>query len=180
MAYPFKARSNAIGTGSEKILFTADADDTGFDGQLGTEDDSEVDGTAGGFQGYWDPIQFLPGSTGNTLQHAELRFGGNANRGQIAIEQAELTLTNSRLLSGDFGISITEADPVISNVHFQSHKRSALTMDLLSNPDFENITFTGNATNGVEIPGGTLAANTNWMIQASSIVCSVTLPSLPA
>ncbi len=96
------------------------------------------------------------------MQHTELRFGGNANRGQIAIEQAELTLTNSRLLSGDFGISITEADPVISNVHFQSHKRSALTMDLLSNPDFENITFTGNATNGVEIPGGTLAANTNW------------------
>ncbi|WP_146526340.1 hypothetical protein [Novipirellula artificiosorum] len=152
----------AIGTESDRILFTADVDDTGFDGELGTPDDVEPGGTAGGYPGYWEPIHFMPGSTGNMMQFVESRYGGYGREGQIVVDQAELTLTDSRLLNGDTGMRITGANPIISNVHVEGHVREAFVMDLASNPDFSAVTTESNGLNGAGLTGGELPGDTTW------------------
>ncbi len=154
----------AQGTAEENILFTADRDDTGFDGELGTADDvdTEGNGPTEAYPGYWDPIHFMPGSTANVMQFVESRFGGSGRDGQIVVEQAELTLTDSRLLSGDSGLRITGANPLISNVHVEGHVRDAFIMDLASNPDFSSVTAESNGLNGVAVTGGDLPGDTTW------------------
>src|SRR2546422_1607327 len=66
------------GTAASHILFTSVRDDTGFDGVLGTADDVDTGGggASNGGNGDWNSIQFSPTSTGNILDHVDVRFGG--------------------------------------------------------------------------------------------------------
>ncbi|WP_146526339.1 carboxypeptidase regulatory-like domain-containing protein [Novipirellula artificiosorum] len=144
------------GTDEAPVVFTANVDDS-----IGG--DSTGNGPSGGFSGAWGQIKLTETSTGSELDGLHLRYGGyGSNSHQLFVDGSELTLTNSVLFGGNRGLQVSNSDPTIRNVQFQNQKYNAARIDLMSNPDFENISFDNNATNGVEMLGGSLPADTNW------------------
>ncbi|TWU39629.1 carboxypeptidase regulatory-like domain-containing protein [Novipirellula artificiosorum] len=154
----------AVGTEAEPILFTSDRDDMGFDGVLGTADDVNTTGNAaeGAWQGAWRNIAFASTSTGSKMDHVEVRGGGSDFVGQIVVNGGELSLTNSRVRIGNVGMRIDDADSTVANTSFENHRFAAMSMDLDSQPDISNITFTDNALNGVQVDAGELSADRVW------------------
>ncbi len=154
---------NAIGTATERIVFTADRDDTGLDGILGTADDVDTtgNGPSNGTVAWWESIVFAPGSSGNVMEYVEVRYGG-ANAYQLIVDQSELALTNAVLRDGLRGIQIINSDPLLTNVVIQDHNKEAARTDLASNPTIRGATIIGNELNAMLIEDGRLPGDTTW------------------
>ncbi len=155
---------HADGTETEPILFTSDRDDTGFDGILGTADDVDTTGNGpeGPFQGAWRNIEFTAASTGNILDHVEIRAGGSDFVGQLVVSGGELTLSNSRLRIGNAGMRITDSQPVVSDTSFEDHRFQAISMDLASEPVLSDLGFSANGTNALLVDAGELPGDVSW------------------
>ncbi|MBC8353961.1 MAG: right-handed parallel beta-helix repeat-containing protein [Planctomycetes bacterium] len=154
---------NATGTEQDRILFTSDRDDTGFDGELGTADDLDTngDGPSQGFRGAWSNIEFAPDSSGN-MAHVELRFGGVGVGGHLVVDNATLSLTDSLIRDGDSGLLIRQSNPIVERVSVINHRHWAALMDLPSDPAISDVTISGNGINGMFVEGGTIASNSKW------------------
>src|SRR5207253_3018568 len=101
----------------------------------------------GGNAGQWDSLQFTSTSTGNVLDHVEVRYGGEGSAGEVLDNGGGLSLTNSTLLSSyNAGIRIAGASPTLTNVVYQNNAIAA-SMDLGSNPAISGVTLTNNNVN---------------------------------
>lgn len=146
----------AQGTALAPVIFTSTRDDA-------AGGDAYNDGVFGGpYAGQWDALIFNSTSIGNLLDHVDVRYGASISEGQIVVDGAPLTLTNSRLFdSGRSGIRIQNANPTLTNVTFEDNA-SAASMDLGSNPAISSVTMTANEVNGLLVDGGVLPADATW------------------
>src|SRR5439155_25621759 len=124
---------DARGTAASPILFTSVRDDTGFDGVLGTADDVDTggDGASTCGNGDWNSMRFAPTSTGNILDHVDVRFGGAGSLAQVVGDGGQLALTNSTIRnSTTAGLRIATSNPTLTNNTFQNNSGAAVSMDL--------------------------------------------------
>lgn len=139
------------GTNTTPVIFTSDGDDsvggdTTNNGAPGTLFGGEIGG-----------IRFSPGSHG-TLDYVEVRYAGdafNSPNGSASIfinGTDDVTITGGLVRdSGYDGLRVQNADPVIAGMTFERNFRSAISMDLLSDPTITGPTLTANGVNGVAI-----------------------------
>ena len=124
------------GTATDPILFTDVRDDTGFDGILGTADDLDTggDGPSEGAPDAWSCIWFDTTSTGNVMDHTEVRYAGYRDSvSAVSVNAAELTLTNSVLRDcSDNGLRIQQSNPVVTGNVFRNNWGAAISKDLVS------------------------------------------------
>src|SRR5437870_461006 len=156
---------DARGTAASPILFTSIRDDTGFDGVLGTADDVDTggNGASNGGNGDWNSIQFAPTSTGNILDHVDVRFGGAGSFAQVVGDGGQLALTNSTIRnSTTAGLRIANSNPTVTGNTFQDSFGAAVAMDLASNPDIRGVTLVNNGVNGLVLDAGTLSGARRW------------------
>src|SRR6185369_1694657 len=145
----------ANGTTAAPIYFTTTRDDS-----VGT--DAYNNGPAAAYSGQWDTLQFNSTSTGNILDHVEVRYGGEFSAASVIVNGGPLTLSNSTLLSSySAGIRIQDSNPALTNVVFQNNGLAA-SMDLNSNPSISGVTMTSNNVNALRVDGGTLTNGGTW------------------
>ncbi|GJQ20426.1 MAG: hypothetical protein HBSIN02_07810 [Bacteroidia bacterium] len=132
----------AQGTASQKIIFTAFADDS-------NGGDTNNDGsTSSPAKGTWNSIDFQNSSndTLNSMKHCVIRYGGGYNfnyeygmvrvyNARVAIDSCVFTLGSTSGV-GIFG----SADPVITNCEITAVNLTPITMSMFSNPTFGNNT----------------------------------------
>src|SRR5262249_42160327 len=117
------------GTASAPIIFTSARDDT-------AGGDTNNNGPTTGANGDWNRIEFKDGSTGNVLDHVEIRYGGGyGGSAEIAIGNAGVTISNGVIRNSyTHGVRIQGGKPVLSQEVYQDNNGSAVSMDLSSSP----------------------------------------------
>ncbi len=113
---------------------------------------------------HWGRVQFTELSSGNTLDHVEIRAGGeSANDSAIFVDGGPLTLTNARIVDSDYvAVRIENADPTIRNVSIENGPGAAFSMDLGSSPLLTSIALDNNGINGVLLDAGEIPQNMVW------------------
>jgi RHS repeat-associated protein len=146
----------ANGSAAAPVIFTTTTDDT-----AGGDTYNNGAGTTS-YAGQWDAITFESSSTGNVLDHVEVRYGSSTAAGQLVVNGGALTLTNSTLFDSlRAGVRILNSNPTLANVTFHSNG-SAASMDLASNPAISGVTMTANEVNALVVDGGSLPADGVW------------------
>ncbi|MCP3877135.1 MAG: hypothetical protein GY701_01890, partial [Sulfitobacter sp.] len=139
----------AVGTASNRIIFTALTDDE-------HGGDTNGDGPSSGTPGYWSRIQFSDGTddAASRLEQVLVRYGGYAGYGNIYQYRANVPVIDSEIRnSSNLGIYTRDESPllqgnVIADNGSQGIYQYAGSARILGN------TITGN-TNGVYIRSGT-------------------------
>lgn len=133
---------NAIGTESEKIIFTSLQDDS-------RGGDTNIDGNGSvPAPGNWNGLFFLESTLQSTLQNCEFRYGGDAARsdsereGTIISENNNLSVDNCLIQltsSSAFGIFGTSTASITNN-ELQNVARFPVHLAMFSNPSFSGNT----------------------------------------
>lgn len=145
----------AAGTNAAPVIFTSARDSTAGGDLLNR-------GNSSGSNGDWGRIEFTSTSTGSTLDHTKVRFGGFGALGEVLVTGGQLTLTNSELRnSSTSGLRVQDSDPTVTNVLFGQNSIAA-SMDLASNPAITNVTLTNNTLNGLRVDNGSLTKDGIW------------------
>lgn len=151
----------ADGTAAQPILFTSYRDDS-------AGGDTNGGGASTGSPGDWGAIQFRSGSEGSVMNHTEVRDGGLFTPGEVVIDHAELSLTNSVVSRSSVdGLRIVGSNPTLTNVTFSDnaaigHSYGALSMDLDSEPAITGVTMSNNGINALQVDGGTMTGSHTW------------------
>jgi len=146
----------ADGTAAQRIVFTSDRDDT-----AGGDTNNDANGNLPN-NGNWRAISFGSGSTGNVMDHVEVRYGG-ASGAAVFLNTAELTLTNSILRhSSNHGLRIAGSNPVLTTNSFLSNTGAAISMDLASDPDIDGVTLASNGANALILDAGAITTSRAW------------------
>ncbi len=149
----------ASGTASQPVIFTSDHDDS-----VGGDTNNDGSNSSPG-PGQWNGIQFNSGSSGNVLDHIDIRYGGQNGSfpGEIFVQSAGLSLTNSTIESSyRDGLRIQGSNPTITGDSFLNNLSPAISLDLASQPVISGPTLTNNYVNGVSLDGGTIYASMSW------------------
>jgi hypothetical protein len=147
----------ADGTAGQPIIFTADRDDT-----AGGDTNNNA-GNDAPFNGVWRAIQLNPGSTGNVLDHVDIRYGGSGSAGELIVTAAPLVLTDSTVRnSASAGVRLVFAKPTMTGNTYTNNSGAAVSMDVGSNPAISGVTVSGNAVNGLAVDAGILYCHTVW------------------
>ncbi len=151
----------ALGTAAQPVVFTAGADDS-------AGGDTNNDGAADTGL-FWSGILFSSTSTGNVLDHVDVRRGGADRQDTeldgtgLFLDRAPLTLTNSVVRSHQgTGLRIVQSNPTVTDTTIQNNT-IAIRMDLSSRPTFLGVIPANNSEwNGAVLDPGTLPADTTW------------------
>ena len=170
----------ASGTESAPIVFTSENDDS-----IGGT--TRSGGTSPGASNGWEGISYSATSTGNLLDHTEVRYAGRKQAGAVVVNGGELSMTGSTILgSSHDGLRIENSTPAVSSSSFVNNADAALSIDLNSNPVLENLTFDGNQINALSLDSGDLPADSTWddpgvtyLIHELSIPAGTTLTVVP-
>ena len=131
-------------TAAQPIYFTTSYDDT-----VG----GDTNGDGGATQpesNQWDSITFGTTSSGNVLDHVDVRYGGENVPGEIVVNTSQFSLINSSVsYSNTAGLFIQNADPTISGDDFKANA-IGIRMDPNSNPAISNVTMISNGIDGVK------------------------------
>ncbi|MBI5760356.1 MAG: carboxypeptidase regulatory-like domain-containing protein, partial [Planctomycetales bacterium] len=147
----------ANGTGAAPIIFTERRDDT-----AGGDTNNDADGS-GPSNGQSGVIQFSNTSTGNVMDHVEVRYAGYGYAAAVIDDGAPLTFTNGVIRnSGTYGLRIQSSNPTVTGNTIQNNSYGAMSMDLASNPAVSGNTLTTNGVNGLVLDTGTLVGNGAW------------------
>ena len=98
------------------------------------------------------------------IQGDDVSVDGIAVEGRITIQNAtDVTVSNTTVFNSSVeGIRIVSSSPSISGVSLNTNSAAAISMDLSSNPTFDDITFSGNAVNGVVLDAGVIPDDAVW------------------
>src|SRR5207247_5792328 len=117
-------------------------------------------GTETLFNGEWNTITFGASSTGNVMDHVDVRRGGANSTGTMMVSSMPQTLTNLTLTnsvirnSASAGVRIAGSNPTLTSNTFQNNAGAAISMDLASDPTITGIVTSNNAVNGVNVEIG--------------------------
>ncbi len=149
--------------GNGQIVFTSLKDDN-----YGNPKDTNGDGSGSSPSANdWRIIRFQDTSDDgfNLIDNSLVLFAGSGSSptsyGAVSFVNAGGTVSNSIISdSYYYGVECAgNSTPMFSSVEIKNSRLSPIAMSLLSNPTFSNITFLGNATNGIQILEGTLSSN---------------------
>lgn len=147
----------AAGSAAAPIRITSLRDDS-----VGGDTNNDA-ANSGPYAGIWGTLYLGPASTGNSLNHVDIRYGGWSGDGNLKVNGGQLTLANSVLASANGpGLRLQQCNPVLTDNTFASNSGAAASMDLASNPDIHGVTVNGNGTNGLVLDPGTLAGGLTW------------------
>src|SRR5262249_61179455 len=109
-------------------------------------------------------IEFKDGSTGNVLDHVEVRYGGGYGASALlVIGNAGLTVSHTVIRNSySSGVRITGGKPSLTNDTFQDSFGPALSMDLASSPTIVGPVLNNNGVNGLAVDSGSLLDNESW------------------
>src|SRR5437879_802239 len=101
----------------QPIVFTSNRDDS-------AGGDTNNDGVGTGSNADWGDIQLTSSSTGNVLDHVELRFaGGNSVAGALIVNGAPLALTNSLIRNASANaLRLLSSNPTLTGDTFQNNQ----------------------------------------------------------
>ncbi|HEX4612077.1 MAG TPA: right-handed parallel beta-helix repeat-containing protein, partial [Urbifossiella sp.] len=155
----------AHGTASQPVIVTSYRDDS-------AGGDTNNDGASSGSAFDWHDIRFTSSSTGNVLDHVDVRYGDANDVGQIVASGAPLAVTNSVIRdAGRYGLGLVGSNAVLTGDSFQDNgvtfsgqgtPGAAVHMDAASQPVIATATFTNNRLNGVAVDGTLAAGTTTW------------------
>jgi hypothetical protein len=152
---------DARGGATTPIIFTSDSDDA-----AGGRTYTSVFNHANAEQGEWGVIKFGPTSTGNVLDRVEVRYGGGgSSKGMVTVQTSAFTLTNSILRdSTHSALRIEQSTPTITNDIIRGVTSDpAVSMDLMSRPNFSGTQLINSQRNHIGLDTGTLpAGTTTW------------------
>jgi hypothetical protein len=164
---------SAVGTSSQKIVFTFWADDT-----IGGDTNNDGTATAPNPNDtvlVWGRIRFGDSSDDTSvIEHAIVRYAGNINccdisTAAIEVVDASPTIRNTQIsqnrrygVSVETSIATNPSAPVLSNNTFSTNLSFAVSSDLYSHAQLTANTLVNNGGNGMEIKGGTLQVNQSW------------------
>jgi parallel beta-helix repeat protein len=145
------------GTPSSRVILTAISDDN-----VGNPFDTNGDGNATiPYAGYAGNIYFNPSSDDaySKIRCTTIKFGGYGTAvkwNNAAASMDDCIITNTSGLGLRFE---GNSNPIIDSVQLQNGNSDPIGMSLTSDPNFSNITFTANATRGIQIIDNTLSSN---------------------
>lgn len=146
-----------------EIVFTSLKDDN-----AGNPNDTNGDGSSSSpAAGDWKRLQYNETSDDGycILQNFQLKYGGytdgDGNSGALAFVSANTIVDNLWILnSSSYGFWVNGSSvPVISHAIIQNCVNDPIAMSLLSDPQFSDIVFQDNGSNGIRIIEGTLSSN---------------------
>ncbi|NVO21563.1 MAG: T9SS type A sorting domain-containing protein [Bacteroidetes bacterium] len=144
---------------SNKVVFTSIKDDN--EGNPGDTNNDGSTTSPGG--GDWDRIQFndLSDDLFCHLNNLKIKYGGCYSQGSLSFVSANTQVDHSTIsYSSNYGIWSDGASiPIIDNLTIQNCTNDPIAMSLKSDPQFTNITFSNNGSNGIRIIEGTLSSN---------------------
>lgn len=138
------------GTETENVIFTSIKDDN-----FGNPGDTNNDGNATSpSTNDWGAVMYRGTSndTYNTIEHAQFWYG----RLGLAIQDASPSISNTLFSDAHFfGITVDGAGkPVFEDVKIQNSVMDPILLSVKANPEFNNIIFDSNDSNGIQILEG--------------------------
>jgi hypothetical protein len=180
---------HAVGEPGQPVIFTSLQDDA-------HGGDSNGNGASSGAAGDWYGIVFQPGSAGQ-IEHFFVGYAGSGvfnaalgyGRSQVDVRQAEVVLRSGAVTDGrQKGIYLEGAGltPVIEHVQVANNRASNATgyavyqSTINMQPDYANLTFSGNDRNAVVIGafGETMTQNVTVGGAAFGVACGYTVCQL--
>ncbi|MFA6261868.1 MAG: right-handed parallel beta-helix repeat-containing protein [Bacteroidia bacterium] len=148
-----------FGNASNRITFTSIKDDN-----VGNPFDTNGDGNATTPEsGDWDYISYNMTSDDSysVIRSADFKFGGRGsgyavNWNSAAASMDDCVIANTRGMGLRFS---GNSNPIIDSIHLLNGTKDPIGMSLTSDPTFTNITFTANATKGIQIIDDKLSSN---------------------
>ncbi len=147
------------GNESESVVFTSVNDDN-----FGNPNDTRNDGNnVIPIKGNFGGIYFAPTSGTSSLDYTLIKFANytgdfdpitNSNQpynSAIAINSADISISNSRITDCDFGITFRNSDATVTNNEFVNTTSAPFRMSLSSNPVFSNNNYNSVGWKGISI-----------------------------
>lgn len=147
------------GTPTDRVTFTSIKDDN-----VGNPFDTNGDGNATTPEaGNWEYISYnlTSDDSYSTIRSADFKFAGGYNRFAVRWSSAAASMDDC-VIANTRGIGIQfdgNSNPLIDSVHILNGTKDPIGMSLTSDPTFTNITFTANATKGIQIIDDNLSSN---------------------
>jgi parallel beta-helix repeat protein len=156
----------AVGTETEKVVFTSYRDDS-YGG------DTNGDGFSEGQPGDWRRIYYSDSVIDflTRLEHVVVRYGGSGNEGNIYMYRSDVSIVSSEISDGSsFGIYTYEASPLIEGNVVRDNVSYGIYHYNTGSPVDRSNTITGN-NHGIYvrsstplIEGNEITGNSGWGI----------------
>lgn len=147
------------GSATSRVVLTSVKDDN-----TGNPFDTNGDGNATTpASGDWDYITFNATSDDafSLIRSTDFKFGGRYSKYLVGWNSAAAPMDDC-VISNSSGLGLKfdgNSNPVIDSVLLMNGSKDPIGMSLTSDPTFSNITFTANATKGIQIIDNNLSSN---------------------
>ena len=153
----------AIGTATEKIIFTSVHDDS-----CGNPADTGSDGNTGvPAAGNWSGIYFgNTTTTASELNHCVIKYainyniGSSYNGGAVSMQNASPVIRNTKISMTTYGIAAIQAsNPTIQDVTIETTSSVPVAVSMTANPAFTNLTYNNAAIHAIGIFSETIGVS---------------------
>lgn len=167
----------AQGTLSSPVVLTSVRDDSS-----GSDVDNDGNGTPSPVD--WGALTFNSTSSSNTLQHVDIRYGGNGAAGAVVVNGGPLAMSDSRVSeSARVGLRVQSGTPTLTNVQFLEGARGpAISIAATSSVAGSGLSASGNLYDAIVVDDGTMPKQLTWSASGIPFILTpfgqgTTLPS---